>query len=641
MNELPPLPRWFWLLPLVALAAWWPIDCWWQSDDFLAMHYAQELRRVLHDFTGPQYDAPDIWLFYRPLITLSFWLDQQIGGSGPFVAHLSNVLAHGASALLVGLLWRRWLPCGRAFAAGALWALLPSHAGSLAWAVGRVDSHTAVWCLSALLLAVRHAEARDRGSRAARWPMLLATAAALASKELAFVVPPLATLLAGAVSGAPGLAGRARAAAAATWPIWALFALYLPLRVLALGRFGGYLGASYDAAAMATGFLTIVGNLLVPLRWTGGAPDWLVAAAAAPPMLAAVAWVVRAPRRLAVAAAAFLLASVPMAAFFGDPANVHNLRYFYLPTAVFAGLLAGGGRLAPWLAAVAILPALAAIRTTQLAADRESAALHRALLREAHDGMPSPAFVAGLPHANANGSVVMLHFGVDRMLLPPFGPGGPRLFALRPLADVPGVVRLETPGEPPFALPGGSTWWFAAPSALARVPAATPELPDLPLAGDADGVVDLSTARLFDFAGRAKDLFAHRAPSFGLRTPGVKPMGYRVTIFTASGYLACLCFDYGLAGPEDGWIDLLRFLARDDVSGVQPAIYSVTGSAWAGEALTVPTTIDLDPSFPVLVEAGRVDPTTGRFTPTHRARRLLEFHFDHGYAGWTRALQGR
>ncbi|MBM4063959.1 MAG: hypothetical protein FJ265_23105, partial [Planctomycetes bacterium] len=174
----PPVPRWFWLLPLLAIAAWWPIGPAWQSDDFLALHYAQDLRRALHDFAGPQYGATDIWLFYRPLITLSFWFDQQLGGAGPFVSHLANVFAHGVNALLAGLLWRRVLPDGRAFAAGLWWALLPGHAGTIAWAVGRVDGHTTVWCLAALLFAVRHAERRARGARARHGPQLLAASLA-------------------------------------------------------------------------------------------------------------------------------------------------------------------------------------------------------------------------------------------------------------------------------------------------------------------------------------------------------------------------------------------------------------------------------------------------------------------------------
>lgn len=644
----PRAPRWFWLLPLLAIAAWWPLDPYWQSDDFLALHYAQDLGRALADFVGPQYGATDVWLFYRPLITLSFWLDLQLGGADPFVAHLSNVLAHGASALLAALLWRRFLPAGHAFAAGLLWALLPSHVGSLAWAVGRVDSHTTVWCLLALLLFVRHVEAHREGRPTRRAPMLLATAVALCSKELAFVVPPLATLL-GALLAAPApWRDRVTFALRRSAPLWLLFAVYLGWRFAVLGRFGGYLGASYDPPAMAQGLATITANLLVPQRWSGGdlAVQWYggtrelwVWIAALPALLAAVLWL-RQPRTVLAALLLFLVAAAPLAPFLADTGNVHNLRYFYLPSVVLAGLLAGSGRLVTLLTLVALLVPFVAMRTTQRTADRESRAMHQALRREVADGAPAPLFVAGLPHANATGSVVQLHFGVDRLLEPPFGPGGTALYALRPLAEVPGVVRLTPPGELPFALPAGSTWFFADASALGRVPSTPPTLPDLPIVGDLEGVVDVSSARLLDFASRARDLFAQRAPTFGLRTPGVKPQGYRVTLFTANGYLSCLCFDYGLAGPTDGWIDLLRFLADDPVLGIKPAVTAVLGIAWAGEALTVPTTIDRIPEFPVLIEAGSFDHSQGRFVPSHRARRLLTFRFDRGYPAWTRLVQG-
>lgn len=644
----PRASRWFWLLPLLAIAAWWPLDPYWQSDDFLALHYAQDLGRTLADFHGPQYAATDVWLFYRPLITLSFWLDLQLGGADPFVAHLSNVLAHGASALLAALLWRRFLPTGAAFAAGLLWALLPSHAGSIAWAVGRVDSHTTVWCLLALLLFVRHVEAHRGGRPARRAPMLLATAAALCSKELAFVVPPLATLL-GALLAAPApWRQRAGFALRRSAPLWLLFAVYLGWRFAVLGRFGGYLGASYDPPAMAQGLATITANLLVPQRWSGGdlAVQWYGGSrelwlwlAALPALLAAVLWL-RQPRTVLAALLLFLVAAAPLAPFLADTGNVHNLRYFYLPSVVLAGLLAGSGRLVTLLTLVALLAPFVAMRTTQRTADRESRAMHQALLREVADGAPAPLFTAGLPHANAAGSVVQLHFGIDRLLEPPFGPGGTALYALRPLAEVPGVVRLTPPSELPFALPAGSTWFFADASALGRVPTAPPALPDLPIVGDRDGVVDVSSARLLDFASRSRELFAQRAPTFGLRTPGVKPEGYRVTLFTANGYLSCLCFDYGLAGQTDGWIDLLRFLANDPVLGIQPAVTAVVGTAWAGEALTVPTTIDLVPEFPVLLEAGSLDRSQGRFLPSHRARRLLTFRFDRGYPAWTRLVQG-
>jgi hypothetical protein len=144
---LPPLPIWFWLLPLAAAAAWWPLEPYWQSDDFFAVHYAQHLRAVGADFHGPQY-------------------------GGPLVGHVANVIAHAANALLVGLLWRRFLPIGAAFAAGLLWALLPSHTGTVQWTVGRVDGHTAVWYLLAVWSAVRAHERRTAGAGSRRWTLL-------------------------------------------------------------------------------------------------------------------------------------------------------------------------------------------------------------------------------------------------------------------------------------------------------------------------------------------------------------------------------------------------------------------------------------------------------------------------------------
>jgi hypothetical protein len=328
-----------------------------------------------------------------------------------------------------------------------------------------------------------------------------------------------------------------------------------------------------------------------------------------------------------------------MLGFFAGADNVHNLRYFYLPSIVLAGVVAGGSRIlgALWLLTL-VLP-FVAMRTTQLAADRGSAAMHKALLREAHDGAPSPMFVAGLPHTNSSGTVVQLHFGVDRMLQPPFGNGTVQLLALRPLAEVPGVVRLDTYEGLPFALPRGSTWFFVDPTALGRAPPAPVPLPDLRIEGDTDGVLDVSTARLFEFTAKAMELFAKREPSFGLRTPGVKPMGYRVTIFTANGYLACLCFDYGYGGADAGSIDVLRFLASDK-DGVAPAITATMGPAWAGEALLVPTTIDRSTDFPVLIEAGSLRASDRAFVPSHRARRLLTFRFDRDYPSWVRAVQG-
>jgi hypothetical protein len=624
-----PLPRWFLLLPVFAIACWWPLEPYWQSDDFVAVHYAQDLGRALADFAGPQYGSTDIWLFYRPLITLSFWLDQVLGGGAPFVSHLSNVLAHGASALLAGVLWRRFLSDGRAFLAGALWAALPSHAGSLAWAVGRVDSHTAVWCLLCLWLAVRQRERDAAGERAPRWPAVAALLGALLSKELALAVPPLATLLAFALPGPSSPRERAAAAWRGTWPLWAALAAYVAFRLLVLGQVGGYTGAQVLPAAIAEGLLRSLADLVVPVRWTGGELldrrlgalpwPWLCAAAVLPAALHPL-WTRRA-ERLLLPLLAFLVATAPIAVFLAGAENVHNLRLFYLPSVALAGLLAAPGPLPALLALATLAAPLWAMRQEQFAADRDSAARHAAILREVRDGAGSPMFVAGLPHTNARGTAVQFHFGVDRMTEPPFGPGGVRLFALRPFAELPGIHALAAAGDPPFALPGGSTWFFADATALGRAPADLQ--PELVVQGDAGGVLDLTEPRLLQLAGGDRGI--------ALVTPGVRGPWYRLTIFTATGYFACFVPDHAGPGAGDGRIEILRFFGGDRAARIAPEVHApsrfgATGDMFALLALEMPTTLDLVPEFPVLLEAGQAHGTA--FTTTHRARRLLTFRFD-------------
>ena len=115
-------------IALLALLAWWPLSPYWQSDDFLAITYASDPRRALADLTGNQYAAPAMVWFYRPLITLSFALDAWLGGADPFVAHLSNAIAHALSTLLLTRLGRRLLGNQSGLCLGLLWGLWPTHA---------------------------------------------------------------------------------------------------------------------------------------------------------------------------------------------------------------------------------------------------------------------------------------------------------------------------------------------------------------------------------------------------------------------------------------------------------------------------------------------------------------------------------
>lgn len=624
-----PLPRWLLCLPLLAAAAWWPIAPYWQSDDFLAVHYVQDGRAVLRDFVGPQYGATDVWAFYRPLITASFWLEQQLGGPFPPLSHIVNVLAHALGTLLTACIWRRWLSDGQAAGAALLWAVLPSHQGTICWAVGRVDGHTTVWCLLALLLALRRQERRLAGAPSPGAGLGLATAAALLSKELALTLPALATLAVAAREPGPWRA-RLTGALRTTAPSWLVLLAYLPWRWYALGRFGGY-----DAAAaalqpwpMLQGLIHGLANVVAPARWTqaAAAPTGAIAANAVLALVALALATARTPRLIALGALAFLVALLPMASFLPAHDNPQTLRLWYLPTVALCGLLAAGGR-AVWLLVAAMLPWLVSTRSAQGSADRESTAIHRSLLALAPTAA-EPLFVAGMPHANAQGTAIQLHFGVDRLLQPPFTDRPRRLCALRPLDGSPLAFRLTDAGESPWPLPAGSTFWFDAAAGLVPARPAS-ALPELQVTGDDGGVFDLSTARL-------DGLLRSDATPLRLYLPGGRTPFLRVTVFTANGYLATVCENHAAPDASDGLFDARMWFA--DIHTLRAGRIAAADT-FIGDALVVPTTIDLVPEFPVLFEGGVAD---GRgFRATHRATRLLTFRCDRGYPGWVRRAQGR
>jgi hypothetical protein len=627
-------PRWFALLPLLAIAAWWPLAPYWQSDDFLAVHHTRALANTVRDFAGPQYGAADLFTFYRPLISFAFWLEQAIGGPFPPLSHWTNVLAHAASTLLVALLWRRFVPDAAAFAAAALWCVLPSHQGSVAWAVGRVDAHTAVWCLLAVWAALRAHERRTAGAAPRAWLPALLTAGALASKELALVLPAAATLVV-ACRADGSLRARATAALRATVGCWLVLAAYVPWRVLVLGSFGGYDAARWDVAAIATGLPNGLASIGVPLRWVGTPPGgavpasvWL-AAAALPVALAVVRGAARRPAIAAAATATFLVALLPIANFVAASDNPQTLRLWYVPTTALVGVLASAGR---WLVLAVLLAWAApfvAMRAEQHAADADTAARHAALLQRATEPAPQPWFVAGLPVVDGPRNVVQLRFGVDRLLAPPFTPAPVATYALRPLLDA--GFALAPPGAEPAPLPAGSTWSFADAATL-RAVAPAPPLPELVVAGDIDaaGTVDLRSERLAALLDPAVT-----APR--LVTPGVRTDAFRLTVFTANGYLATLFENHAQPGAADGLIDVRAWfsaLGTLRIGSVAPGVY-------IGDALQVPTVVDLVPEFPALLEGGTVDRATLAFTATHRARLLVVLRFDRGYAAWVRRAQGR
>lgn len=148
--------------------------------------------------------------FYRPLVSASFMLDYAVtGGPSPaeieaagkpplglptVVFHFSNLLWHGAAALLLYLLLlRAGAPISAAAVAGLVFVAHPLHTEAVAYISGRADMMSAAFMFAGMILALT---SRTGGRRWAAWCGSLACfAAALMSKESSLIYPVLLGIL--------------------------------------------------------------------------------------------------------------------------------------------------------------------------------------------------------------------------------------------------------------------------------------------------------------------------------------------------------------------------------------------------------------------------------------------------------------
>jgi tetratricopeptide (TPR) repeat protein len=126
---------------------------------------------------------------YHPLTMLSLAVDYRLGGSGPQIFHLTNVLLNAGNAVLVfwfALLLTGSLPISTV--AATFFGIHPLHVESVAWVSARKDLLYAMFFFSsciAYLLAVRRERIRASGYVAA----LVLFCLALLSKGMAVTLP--------------------------------------------------------------------------------------------------------------------------------------------------------------------------------------------------------------------------------------------------------------------------------------------------------------------------------------------------------------------------------------------------------------------------------------------------------------------
>lgn len=152
------------------------------------------LHLLNHRLTLKDIFVPDgFGKYYRPFLSLSFFIDQRLYGDVTFGFRLTNILIHALNVILIYILGRMLFRNAArkeeiAFFSALLFAVHPAAVESVSWISGRTDSLAVFWSLSTIIFYLA-----GRGSK--RWYFLpvalFCMVAAVLSKEVAVVIPVL------------------------------------------------------------------------------------------------------------------------------------------------------------------------------------------------------------------------------------------------------------------------------------------------------------------------------------------------------------------------------------------------------------------------------------------------------------------
>ncbi len=271
------------------LLVWAPaLDVGYLGDDHSILAHGAALHVLPYGHPEPlagwQSEMAGRWRFFRPLTLGSTWIDARLGADA-LVSHALNLSLHlGAALLAAGLVLR--LSGGLALAAfaGLLYAVFPTAVEPIAWVAARGVMLCTFFCLAAL----RATGLAFDAPKPLRFELLAAaaTAAALASKEPALLLPGALGLLLLALAV---LEQRplARAARHLALPVLA-YAVVFAFRWSSLdGSLGGYADSPRQTASLGAFASAIVSNVTaVTWPWSELAPGrlpfhWAAAAAGA------------------------------------------------------------------------------------------------------------------------------------------------------------------------------------------------------------------------------------------------------------------------------------------------------------------------------------------------------------------------
>jgi hypothetical protein len=199
LNRSPVLRLGVLVLAVVAAYASTPFN-FWVADDYNYI-VPKSIDRVVA-FFDPTVPSR---AFYRPLNWTSWSIDYALWGKSPFGWHLSSILFHAITTIVIACIAYRllndWWP---ALLAGALFALQPAHTETVSWIGGRADLVAGLFYFPSVLFFVMYLQKREAAGRRPvtgdRSPVtghrsllyalaLLCAVGALLGKEMGVTVP--------------------------------------------------------------------------------------------------------------------------------------------------------------------------------------------------------------------------------------------------------------------------------------------------------------------------------------------------------------------------------------------------------------------------------------------------------------------
>ncbi|MCC7531628.1 MAG: glycosyltransferase family 39 protein [Candidatus Melainabacteria bacterium] len=249
---------------LVFLVYWQTLNIGFLHDDFLHLDYVARavLKADVDDFLAAlhsNWEGSDLMRSYRPLVSISLFLDFILYRTNAVGFHLTNLILTCACSLFVALIASELSGAfgNRMKAVTAIWAALlfaayPLHVESVAWVTGRVDLLCTVFYLAALYYFLRF---RLLDEPIYLWLTAGCFAFSLLSKEMAVTLPVVATVFAllipartdlTAANGKKRFVWRifcrpSRLEWQALAMLWLTLAVFAVMRTLALGdAIGGF-----------------------------------------------------------------------------------------------------------------------------------------------------------------------------------------------------------------------------------------------------------------------------------------------------------------------------------------------------------------------------------------------------------------